>query len=283
MRNAAGVRTQLKSTADWRNKTTAYKNLQGWLKPHDKILSTNKGAQWWTLSFTYTLVLWTQQSTWYQEWVHMSTEHWYCNCSSLTSSVTLGDPSPMDTRHQIPAVKVESLLWEIFMKDALLHYYNGCKGCWDGKSAAPRTVVLKYYIFYQDWWAVSWRHTCTVTICTSLLELIAFLPSERTHFQASLRKEDQITITLIFELAVWHGWQTIAYNESVCDWTVLYFCARLLLEFVVLCMTVKLLNVYRLILLLHIAMSIYEIDFVHHHEKDQGAFSWSFIINYNHS
>ena len=77
------------------------------------ILYTIKGA--WTLSFIYNSVLWTLS------WIHMPTltKHWYCNCSSLTSPMTLGDPNPTHTR-QIPAVKVESLLGETFMEDTLM-------------------------------------------------------------------------------------------------------------------------------------------------------------------
>lgn len=77
------------------------------------ILYTIKGA--WPLSFIYNSVLWTLS------WIHMPTltKHWYCNCSSLTSPMTLGDPNPTDTR-QIPAVKIESLLGETFMEDTLM-------------------------------------------------------------------------------------------------------------------------------------------------------------------
>ena len=67
-----------------RNETTSHKDL-AYKISRDKsdlmmILYMNKGAQRWTSSFTYCLVLWTQQSrlSWidigsYQKWVHIPT------------------------------------------------------------------------------------------------------------------------------------------------------------------------------------------------------------------
>ena len=76
-----------------RDETTAREILELGLAA---ILFTYKGAQQWTLSFTYHLVL--QSTLWdqYWKWIHLSTltEHLCCNHTSLTSLTTLAEFNP---------------------------------------------------------------------------------------------------------------------------------------------------------------------------------------------
>ena len=114
---------------------------------------------------------------------------------------------------------------------------NGCKGCIsrceDGKLlSASRTVVLKHYIFYQDYWAVSRQH-CPHYMLTS------------GHTQANWKGIK--SITLLYKLVVWNCWQMIDYNESVLWWNlcILYLFYLFILLYCV--ETVKLPDVYHIL------------------------------------
>ena len=197
MGNRTGTKTELKREFV----------QKGWLRAHDDLVHNQRSTMMDYLPFSAADTL----LDWYGYTCPLQlTMHGYCNCSSLTSPTILGDPSPTDTR-QIPAVKVESLLWDIFMEDTLMQWLQGLYIlCWDGKSpSVPWTVVLNILHLLPRLMS-SQQHTCTMTMCTSLP--IACLSSGHTHFQTSSWKKDQITITLIFELAAWNRWQTITYN-----------------------------------------------------------------------
>ena len=156
----------------------------------------------------------------YQKWVHMPTltKHWYCNCSSVTSPMTLGDPSPTDTR-QIPAVQWRlNRLWRFFMED--IHCYNGCKGF----------VEMENLLLLPEQCSWSFTKTNEQSLdgtyaqyvhksphCLHTIRMYSFLGqfTERgSDYNNSNFCDKQLPIMNQFR-----------------DWTVLYFCARLLLQF----------------------------------------------------
>ena len=122
--------------------------------------------------------------------------------------------------------------WNLYCGDWKIHLRNGCKG-W----------IILFFVWIENLLLLQNSGAKYITSFTKTNEQclddthalwlwraqVSSLPSGHIHFQTSSQKENQITITIIFELADWHGWQCLWWISFV---TVLYFSTfSVLLEF----------------------------------------------------
>ena len=170
------------------------------------ILYMNTGARWWTLSFTNSYVLWTQQSA--PSWINIGITNGYTYPLWLSIDTVIAHHSSALWFLVIQALQIlNRYQWRcnLYCERFLLkiHRYNSCKGCiiyfcWDAKSPAPITVVLKILHLlprllsslltmhmHYDYVHKCVRDHCLLTI--------------RTYSFSGQFTEDQIAIILVFE------------------------------------------------------------------------------------